>query len=445
MSGASEPRRYADMIDLERGLVDRRVFVDEAIYRRELEVVFGRCWLYLAHESELPNPGDYVNVLMGTTSVILARARDGKLRAFLNSCRHRGNSVCRADRGTAKTFICPYHGWSYDLTGRLVGLPGAKELYAGSVDRAQWGLVPVAQVASYKGLVFGCFDPEAPSLEEYLGDMRWGLDLLLDQGDMVAVPGTMRWSMECNWKMPAENTGGDTYHVYWSHRSAFLAGHEDGDGATHTEEHAGTWADMFALEGFTMVTAYGHGFNADYASTRIDETSPLTAWRRDPEVQRKMGAFRRRIHRANQNVFPNLLVATGSRELVIRNPVGPTRTELRKTLLVDRNADPAAQRAQIRASNRHFGPAGMFEQEDGENWEQSTQGARGPIADRYPLHYGMGVGRGAIVDDGQSPPRIDSLMNEHYQLWMYRAWAEFMDAPSWSELARSHSRPKGVV
>jgi nitrite reductase/ring-hydroxylating ferredoxin subunit len=203
-----EARSVASNVDLERGVVRRRIFADQAVYEMEVEQIFARCWLYLAHESQLPRAGDYVAANMGEEHVLVTRDGAGKIHAFINSCRHRGNRVCRADQGHATSFVCPYHGWTYDNTGRLAGVPGFKDLYHEELDRANWGLARVAQVASYKGLIFGTFDPEAPTLDDYLGDMRWGLDLLLDQGEMVAIPGIQRWTMECNWKLPPTTRSG---------------------------------------------------------------------------------------------------------------------------------------------------------------------------------------------------------------------------------------------
>ncbi len=435
-------REFAQLVDWEHGLVNRRIFVDEEIYRAELEQIFARCWLYLAHESQIPNPGDFISVYMGEEPVLVVRDRDGKINAFINSCPHRGNRVCRADQGNVTSFVCPYHGWTFDRQGKLVGVPGFRELYHGELNREQWGLPKVAQVASYKGLIFGTFDPDAPSLEEYLGDYRWGLDLLLDQGDMVAVPGIIRWTMDANWKFAADNAIGDMYHGAVSHRSAILVGHSGGTGTTRRGRDY--LAQGRQRPGISMVTEYGHGFNADFIDDGLfNWDSPLAYWRKRPEVQARLGPLRMKVNRSNQNIFPNLFVNSGSRELMLRNPKGPTRIEIWKTTLVDRSAPPEIQRMQVRASNRHFGPGGMFEQEDGENWEQSTFGARGVVTQRYNLNYTMGLGHGEIVNDGQSPPRIDSLTNEHCQLWFYRCWAEYMAASSWQELKERHSRPEG--
>ena len=430
-----------DLVDLDQGLVSRKIFSDPDIYQLELEQIFARCWLYLGHESQLPSPGDYINVFMGEEPVLVVRNRQGKLNAFINSCRHRGNRVCRADAGNTASFLCTYHGWTYDLDGKLIGVPGHQELYHGELNRESWGLAQVAQVASYGGLIFGTFDPDAPSLDEYLGDMRWGLDLLVGQGDMVAVPGVIRWQMNVNWKFAADNAIGDNYHGI-THISSQFAGHSSAEG---TRKGAGMHK-AGERTGFSVVTEYGHGFNADYINENtFNWDSPGAYWRKDPEIQNFMGPLRNRVNRTNQNVFPNLFVNSGSRELMLRNPLGPTKMEIWKTMLIDRNGPVDSRRLMMRGANRHFGPAGMFEQDDGENWDQSTYGTRGFVSRQYDLNYSMAIGHGELVVDELGPPRIESLSNEHCQLWHYRCWAEYMAAPSWKDLMVNHSKPVGVL
>ena len=436
-----QPRETAQLVDSERGLVSRRIFVEQEIYELELERIFARCWLYLGHESQIAKPGDYINVMMAEESVLVTRDAHGKIHAFLNSCRHRGNRVCRADAGRTSSFVCTYHGWTYGLDGRLVSVPGQDTYYYGQIDRAQWGLTPVAQVDSYRGLIFGTFDPEAPSLDEYLGDMRWGLDLLFDQGDFVAVPGVIRWTMDANWKFAADNAIGDNYHGV-THKSAMLAGHAGGNGAGANRVRQ----EGVQRPGFSLITEYGHGLNADYLDeASFNWSSPLAYWRKDPEVQRRLGPVRSRVNRSNMNVFPNLFVNSGSRELMLRNPLGPTRMEIWKTTLVDRNAPPEAQKMQIRASNRHFGPAGMFEMDDGENWDQSTFGARMRIGRRDDLNYTMALGLEELQRQDGVPPLIPTLTNDHCQRWHYRSWADYIAAESWRELRANHSRPEGLL
>ena len=99
----------------------------------------------------------------------------------------------------------------------------------------------------------------------------------------------------------------------------------------------------------------------------------------------------------------------------------------------------------MRRQLRHDGPAGVFEQDDGENWGQSTKGTAGTVSKNYPLHYAMNLGKGEIVDDETGPPRIDTSNNEHSQLWFYHSWSEWMSAETWSDLRDNHSLPEGTM
>src|SRR5260221_4783116 len=242
MATASSSGYRSGLVDLKTAEISREIFVNEAIYAEEQEKIFARAWLFVGHESQIPNPGDFVGSCMGEESVILCRDRAGEVHVFLNSCRHRGMKVCRYDEGNTTVFTCPYHGWSYGTDGRLVGVPYFREAYHSSLDRSQWGLVEVAQLARYKGSVWATWDPSAPPFLEYLGDFTRYLDLTLDGWDGSdggsEVLGVQKWLIPCNWKFPAENFSGDSYPNI-SHRSVDLAGTgPSGSGRRDMQERA---------------------------------------------------------------------------------------------------------------------------------------------------------------------------------------------------------------
>src|SRR6266545_3203315 len=163
-------RFLRSFIDTERGTVNRELYVNEDVFQQELEQIFARCWLFLGHESLVPNPGDFMITRMGTEEVLLVRDRkDHQIRAFLNTCRHRGMKVCRYDQGNALVFTCPFHAWTYDTSGKLVGMGHAKEAYGPDFDKSEWPLHEVAQLCNFYGSIWATWDKNAPSFEEYLG------------------------------------------------------------------------------------------------------------------------------------------------------------------------------------------------------------------------------------------------------------------------------------
>lgn len=203
--------------------VHRSVYTDPNIFQEEMIRIFGGTWVYLAHESEIPNPDDFKTSHLGHRPIIIVRDRSGKIRALLNRCTHRGATVCRQTHGSAKTFVCPYHGWSFTNNGKLAGVPWAKS-YSLDFNSSDYDLGQVPYVESYRGFIFGTLNPNAPDLINHLGRARELLDQWIDRYPNAKI--TVRSSTHPliyngNWKFIYDNAA-DGYHVNFSHRSLLM-------------------------------------------------------------------------------------------------------------------------------------------------------------------------------------------------------------------------------
>ena len=434
------------LADLQSGQVSRLIYSDDSIYRQELERIFACCWLFLGHESMLPQPGDYLTTWMGEDPIIVCRDAEGRVHALLNSCRHRGNRVCLFERGNASVFTCSYHGWSYNTAGQLTGVPFHTEAYYGELDRDRLGLAEVPRLQSYGGLLFGCWDPDAPSLAEYLGEMAWYLERLLlvaeDLGGLEVIA-TSRYAAHGNWKIPAENFAGDHYHNPTTHGSSYKLG-------LRAAEFAGPQGRNGPFE---LALGPGHGLGGLYTGEEPYERDLAQAQRLGSEVadyvrqryrclhERLRGSRSQPYSFSHANIFPNCALWGGGafrgNGIFLFQPKGPLDIEVWQLVALPRQA-PEAIRNMVLAQfgqGGHFG-SGLFEQDDADNFERVTENTRGAISRRYPFHYGMGLRQEGNWPGSEEwdihdlPGLVGPRFSEHAQRRFYAHWAHLMAAGS---------------
>ena len=381
----------------EEGLISRRIFADPEIYAMELERIFARAWFFIGHESEIPQRGDIVARQCGVDPVILVRDDAGIIRAFLNSCRHRGMRLCRSDRDHASSLKCPYHGWAYSTSGDLLAASSEHHYGEGELKKSELGLIPVTRLGSYRGLVFGSWDPDAPSLDEWLGDMRWYMDIIFGRTGEIEFIGTPQvWEVECSWKFATDNFT-DNFHVYWAHQSLVELGMLPSD-------------PDFASHGHMATVGNGHILHFVLGAPGIDAFQglgiPKEMW---PRFKENLTAAQAQIAQDHGysagTMWPNFhwlqLVTAGDTRsepvgilnLRLEIPLTPTRTRMYSWFAIDKDASPEYRKTSYETYVRTFGPAGIFDQDDMENWEECTAANRGPAAMRYALHHKMGIGR----------------------------------------------------
>lgn len=412
----------SEFINLDEGLISRRIYVEQDIYNEEAQKVFFQSWLYLTHESQIPNAGDFVTTRMGEEPVLVWRDSAGKVNAFLNTCLHSDSRLCRAEEGNAESFTC-FHGWTYANDGSVIAGPGWEPSPGEKPEYGPAILLAVAQIESYRGLVFATFNPKASSLREYLGNFTVYLDAFLGPEETEVIGGTHKWVIPCNWKFAAENFAGDNAQLDLSHV----------DTAILTSESFGKSAD----EGYTITTEGGHGvsilmkesdrplpagaeFEENISAEMAKHLDPLGA----------MGAFP-----ITGNIFPNFSFGGSdfARSIRVWHPHGPGEVEVFAWCLVDKNAPADIRDATRKAIVRFIsGPAALSEQDRSEIWQDSTIASRGVVAKRFPFNYQMGLGHDRFHEE--LPGTLGKLRSETNQRGFYKRWSELMQSELPEEL-----------
>lgn len=411
------------------GRVPARIFNDQEVFNRERRAVFGRAWCFLAHESEIPEPGDYVLRKIADNSIIVARDEGGAIHANLNMCRHRGNVICKAEIGNASHFRCSYHGWVYKNSGELIGVPYLQQSYGGQLDRGEWALVGV-RVEQYAGLIFGTLDPSAPSLEDYLGGFQFYLDIYLKQGpagsEVYGPPD--HWVADTNWKICAENFSGDGYHTPVAHQFGFHLGYFPSSGASHSQG----WAVHIPGKGHSIGLGHTPGMPpfAGYPESLVERMhESLSA--------EQLNVFSR-TRTAVGTVFPNLSFLIQPFSLVpgepgvrfctmrLWHPTGPGQMEMWSWCLVPRDADDDYKQAAYKAYTLAFGQAGTFEQDDFENWTNVTRQAGSSMARDLDFPYLMGLPSKPVEDWPGPGYAVSPYVTDVNFRNLWRTWLDFM-------------------
>lgn len=420
--------RVSELVNDDASLVSRRCWSDDYVYALEKQGIFGRSWLFLGHESQIRNPGDFVQAYMCETPIILSRGMDGELYANVNSCTHRGLPVCRADHGNTRRFVCPYHSWSYSVEGDLVTIPQESEVQH-KPDKSALGLKRVPRVASWRGMVFGSFDPDIVPLEDYLGDMRFYLDAFFErfENGIEFVGAPHRWVLNANWKLPVENQLGDVNHGAFLHHAVIPREVQD----------------VIEDLGHSVVTAPGHG-----ATFRLlPEDAPVddVAWGMEgtgaifggDEVQNylrevqaraaeRVGPLRARMKGLTYGIYPNLSFLWSNTSFKVSHPRGPGKVEYWSWSVVPADAPDAVKKVLRTNYSSFFGPGGILEQEDSEVWVQQFKGSNIDFADDRPYFYGLGL------DEEKPHPELPGLVsvtaNEFYARHFFRRWRDELQA-----------------
>ncbi len=400
-----------------------RLYYDAAIFALEQRRIWDRVWVYLAHDSELPRPGDFVRRQLGLQPVIVVRGADGVIRALYNRCRHRANLVCHKERGNAAEFLCPYHGWTYATDGRLVA-PTFGEAYDAALGKEQFGLTPVARVAAYRGLIFASASAAGAGLDEHLGAVKPLIDFAIDRapaGELALTAGTQCVRYRGNWKMMAENSV-ENYHGPFVHKVAFaLSDRRAGRiRASITRRAPDQEDETYAFAGGHMVEylpRQGPAVKAEPTPARRAYRDAMVAAHGEARARELTGTLPPFFF-----IFPNLLfIQTHLRRI---EPVSVDETNVYYQPAFLKGAPQEINEELLRFHETSLGPAGFVAPDDMQIMERN-QAALRARGDEW-LFLGRGAHRERRLDDGRASGQF---MDETQLRGLWRHYAALMSAP----------------
>lgn len=414
-----------DTVKPEEGIIPSYIFSNQKVYDLEMEKIFLKNWLFVAHKSEIPNKGDFVTREMGGQSVIVTHGSDGEIHVLLNVCTHRGMKLCRMDSGSQKSFTCPYHGFNFKNTGDLIGVPFQKDVYGDTLDRSEMGLREIRH-DEYADLIFATLDDSAVSLDEFLGDIKWYLDLAFNRAEMEVVGLPQKWNVDGSWKLGSDNTISDSYHTLVSHGSiAKLGLVPTGD---------------YSKYGYQIYTGNGHGLNLGipnpdgfgFPESLIDEYKE----RLDEDQYEVLEKMKNMI----VCVSPNIMILVSSMDfkgqqishtsIRLWQPTGPDKMEIVAWVVVEKDAPEEWKKLSAQANTLTFGSSGIFEQDDTENFTDITQNSKGAyhLQENTVFNYTMGMHKEPVDDFAGPGIAYKDKFNEANSRSFFKNWLDQITA-----------------
>jgi phenylpropionate dioxygenase-like ring-hydroxylating dioxygenase large terminal subunit len=435
------------LVGWERGRISPAIYFDDEVYRREHARIFEESWVPVGHEDMVRSPGDYVTTYMGEVPVIVVRDRGGSVRVLVNKCRHRGNQVCLFDRGNVGGFTCSYHGWGYGIDGRLISVPGEKDLYHGVLEKEKLGLEE-AMVVNFYGLIFARLSRQGPAFEDWLGeDVRWWLRYFVlaePIGGLEALPGWHRYESPANWKLIAENFIGDNYHFEHTHTSWLRARRELVEKGVDMPmtTFSPLWPETYEVTaGYQSGAPLGLGalrlhtdaiYERDLGEARALGPAAVEWVReRNDRMSKALAEYEPRPDSfVNGLLFPNLGLMGYMSPMVGKHflqfhPRGPARHEIWQWTMVEREAPESVKELAVQRVYQGQSMGGVIAPDDVENFERIVEASHSPRTWRTPMNYDIHLGH----DHDQVPHlpgNIGAEPSEVNQREFYRAWLQVM-------------------
>lgn len=354
----------------------RDIFTNPELFELEMKYLFESNWVYLAHESQIPDNNDYYTTSIGRQPIIITRDKQGELHAVINACAHKGAMLCRRKHGNKGSFTCPFHGWTFSNAGKLLKVKDEKTTeYPVSFNKnGSHDLTKVARFESYRGFLFGSLNPNVQPLQEYLGETRVIIDQIVDQAPngIEVLRGNSSYIYDGNWKMQMEN-GCDGYHVssvHWNYAATMSRRHAEGTKATD----ANNWSKSVA-----GVYGFDNGHILLWTKTLNPEVRPI--WNQREELAQRVGQERADFivsQTRNLCLYPNVfLMDQFGTQIRVARPLSVNQTEISIFCFGPKGESAEDRALRIRQYEDFFNVSGMGTADDLEEFRACQAGYAG--------------------------------------------------------------------
>lgn len=357
----------------------RDIFTNPDLFELEMRHLFEANWVYLAHESQIPEVNDYYTTWIGRQPIVITRDKTGALNAVINACAHKGAMLCRRKHGNKGSFTCPFHGWTFSNTGKLLKVKDEKTTqYPEQFNKnGSQDLTRVAKFENYRGFLFGSLNPDSPSLEEYLGEARVIIDQIVDQAPdgLEVLRGNSSYIYDGNWKLQMEN-GCDGYHVssvHWNYQATMGRRKEEGTKAVDASGWSKSVAGVYGFE---------NGHILLWTNTMNLEVRPV--WAHRDEIAARVGEERAKFivgQTRNLGLYPNVfLMDQFSTQIRVVRPLAVDRTEVSIFCFAPKGESAQDRATRIRQYEDFFNVSGMGTSDDLEEFRACQTAYAGTAA-----------------------------------------------------------------